>query len=53
MSDELLSVTFRSEISLITGEVMVVMSRRMEEAKRRNVPKWWKMPVFAILVGFR
>jgi hypothetical protein len=33
----------------MTGAEMVVMRRRTAEAKRRKVPKWWKIPVLAIL----
>lgn len=32
------NLTFKIPISLMTGAEMVVMSRRMEDAKRRNVP---------------
>jgi hypothetical protein len=33
----------------MTGAVIVVIKRRMADAKSRKVPKWWKMPVFAIV----
>jgi len=45
-----LSWTFKRAMSFTTGEVMVVMRRRMEATNKRNVPMWWKMPVFAILM---
>lgn len=40
MSEELLSVTFRIAMSAMTGAEMVVMRRRMDAAKSRNVPMW-------------
>jgi len=33
-----------------TGDVIVVIRRRIEAVNKRNVPMWWKMPVFAILL---
>lgn len=44
-SDPFVNLTFRSPISLITGAEMVVMRRRIEDAKRKNVPMWWMKPV--------
>lgn len=34
------NLTFMIPMSLMTGAEMVVMRRRMEDAKRRNVPMW-------------
>lgn len=31
------------------GAEMVVMTRRTDAARSRNVPTWWKIPVLAIL----
>ena len=45
----LVSMTFKIAISPITGAEMVVMRRRTAEANSRKVPKWWKIPVLAIL----
>lgn len=47
---ELVRVTFSMLMSFITGALMVVMRRRMAEAKSRKVPTWWKSPVFAIVM---
>jgi len=44
----LVSITFRMAMSPMMGAEMVAMRRRTADAKRRKVPKWWKMPVFAI-----
>jgi hypothetical protein len=30
---------------------MVVMRRRMAETKSKNVPMWWKKPVFAMAIS--
>ena len=43
------SLTFMIAIWSTTGLEMVVIKRRIVAAKRRNVPMWWKKPVFAIL----
>ena len=49
----LVSSTFRMEISGMTGAEMVVIKRRIAEAKRRNVPIWWTIPVLCILKVLR
>jgi hypothetical protein len=36
-------------ISPTTGAEMVVMRRRIAEANSRKVPRWWNIPVLAIL----
>lgn len=41
--------TFNIAMLLTTGLDMVVMRKRMAAAKRRKLPMWWMIPVFAIL----
>jgi hypothetical protein len=53
MSVLLVRVTFKMAISLMTGAEIVVIKRRIAEAKRRKVPKWWTIPVLCILTGSR
>lgn len=43
--EELVNLTLRTEMLLMTGEEMVVMRRRMVAANKKNVPTWWKIPV--------
>lgn len=49
ISDRLVRVTFRREMSFTTGAEIVVINKRMALANSKKVPKWWKMPVLAIL----
>jgi len=47
--DWLVKVTFNMPISWTTGELMVVMRRRIAAANSKKVPTWWNIPVLAIL----
>jgi len=47
--DWLVKVTFNMPISWTTGELIVVMRRRIAAANSKKVPTWWNIPVLAIL----
>lgn len=49
---EFVSSTRITPMEFMTGEEMVVMRSRIVAANKRNVPMWWKNPVFAILKVF-
>jgi hypothetical protein len=53
MSLLLVRVTFKMAISWMTGAEIVVIKRRIAEAKSRKVPVWWTKPVLCILTVFR